>query len=103
MEKNLQLLKKEKIIAIVRDIKYESFLETAQALFDGVIKLLEITLNTEGSLKMISDSREKYDNDVSIGAGTVLDINMAKDAVNAGAEYLISPNLDEKVIEYAIS
>ncbi|MOA03802.1 KHG/KDPG aldolase [compost metagenome] len=36
-----------------------------------------------------------------IGAGTVLDVDMAKDAVAAGAQYLVSPNVDKAVIQYA--
>ena len=37
-----------------------------------------------------------------IGAGTVLDLGQAKEAVAAGAEYIISPNLDEEVVYYGV-
>ncbi|MCQ6280750.1 bifunctional 4-hydroxy-2-oxoglutarate aldolase/2-dehydro-3-deoxy-phosphogluconate aldolase [Bacillus sp. EB600] len=37
-----------------------------------------------------------------IGAGTVLNLKMAKEAIHAGAEYLISPNLDEEVLAYGL-
>ena len=59
-------------------------------------------MNTEGALDMISRWREKFDDRLRVGAGTVVDLPMAKEAVAAGAEYMISPNLDEAVIEYGL-
>ncbi|MDG5787872.1 bifunctional 4-hydroxy-2-oxoglutarate aldolase/2-dehydro-3-deoxy-phosphogluconate aldolase [Evansella sp. AB-P1] len=103
MTKNLELLKQEKLVAIIRGISYESGEATAQALLDGGIKFLEITLNTDGALKMISDCKDKFGDQLSVGAGTVLNLDMAKDAVSAGAEYIVSPNLDEKVVDYGVS
>lgn len=102
-ETNVERLKREKLVAIIRGISYESGEPTAQALLNGGISLLEVTLNTDGALKMISNWKEKFGERACIGAGTVLDLNMAKDAVSAGAEYLVSPNLDERVIDYGIS
>jgi len=51
---------------------------------------------------MISRFREKYAGRMRIGAGTVLDLGQAKEAVAAGAEYIISPNLDEEVVYYGV-
>ncbi|WP_096189912.1 bifunctional 4-hydroxy-2-oxoglutarate aldolase/2-dehydro-3-deoxy-phosphogluconate aldolase [Evansella halocellulosilytica] len=102
-ETNVERLQREKLVAIIRGISYESGEPTAQALLNGGISLLEVTLNTDGALKMISNWKEKFGERACIGAGTVLDLNMAKDAVSAGAEYLVSPNLDERVIDYGIS
>ncbi|MFA9557832.1 bifunctional 4-hydroxy-2-oxoglutarate aldolase/2-dehydro-3-deoxy-phosphogluconate aldolase [Evansella sp. AB-rgal1] len=103
MSKNLELLQQEKLVAIIRGISYESGEATAQALLDGGIKFLEITLNTDGALKMIADCKEKFGDDLAIGAGTVLNLDMAKDAISAGAEYIVSPNLDESVVDYGVS
>jgi 2-dehydro-3-deoxyphosphogluconate aldolase / (4S)-4-hydroxy-2-oxoglutarate aldolase len=71
-------------------------------LADGGIVFLEETLYTDGALNMISRFREKYEGRLRIGAGTVLDLGQAKEAIAAGAEYIISPNLDEEVIYYGV-
>lgn len=98
----MQALAREKIVAIIRGISAESGDATAKALADGGIVFLEVTLNTDGALNMISRFRENYEGRLRIGAGTVLDLGQAKEAVAAGAEYIISPNLDEEVIYYGV-
>lgn len=98
----MQALAREKIVAIIRGISAESGDATAKALADGGIVFLEVTLNTDGALGMISRFRENYEGRLRIGAGTVLDLGQAKEAVAAGAEYIISPNLDEEVIYYGV-
>jgi 2-dehydro-3-deoxyphosphogluconate aldolase/(4S)-4-hydroxy-2-oxoglutarate aldolase len=103
MSKNLALLEQEKIIAIIRGISYESIEDTAKALMEGGIVFLEVTLNTPRALEMISECKGKFGDKLCIGAGTVLDIQMAKAAIHAGAKYLVSPNLDEEVIKYGVS
>lgn len=100
--KLLDLLTQEKIIAIIRGISPNAADKTVEALTQGGVKLLEVTTNTEGALDMLSRWREKYAGQVRVGMGTVLNLPMAKDAVSAGAEFLISPNLDEAVIAYGL-
>src|SRR5690606_26982004 len=67
------------------------------------ISIIEATMNTDGALGMISRWRERYEGKALIGAGTVLDLQMAKEAVAAGAEFLVSPNLDEEVVAYGVA
>lgn len=98
----LNLLLEHKIVAIIRGLPREQGIPAADALADGGIKFLEVTLNTDGALEMISQLRERFEGRMRIGAGTVLDLSMAKEAVAAGAEYLISPNLDEEVLAYGL-
>jgi 2-dehydro-3-deoxyphosphogluconate aldolase/(4S)-4-hydroxy-2-oxoglutarate aldolase len=103
VEKDLLLeLQKEKVVAIVRGIPKERGEQTAKALADGGIKFLEVTLNTEGALNMIDEWKGNFGDRLRVGAGTVLNLKMAKEAVQAGAEYLISPNLDEEVLTYGL-
>jgi len=96
----LELLLKERIVAIVRGLEGEAADRAAEALVGGGIRLVEVTMNTPGALKTIAGWREKFDGRAAIGAGTVLDLQMAKEAAAAGAMYLISPNLDEEVIAF---
>jgi 2-dehydro-3-deoxyphosphogluconate aldolase/(4S)-4-hydroxy-2-oxoglutarate aldolase len=91
---------KNRIIAIIRDIPYERADSTVQALADGGIVFVEVTLNTAGALDMIARFKERHGQHLHIGAGTVLNLKMAKEAAAAGAEYILSPNLDVEVIHY---
>lgn len=98
----LQSLAEQKIVAIIRGIDADKGDRTAQALYEGGIIFLEVTLNTDGALDMISRFRSQYEGKMRIGAGTVLDLAQAKEAEAAGAEYIISPNLDEEVVTYCV-
>jgi 2-dehydro-3-deoxyphosphogluconate aldolase/(4S)-4-hydroxy-2-oxoglutarate aldolase len=98
----LSLLEKEKVVAIIRGIPDGSGEQTAKALLAGGVSFLEITLNTNGALNMIDELKGKLGEQMRIGAGTVLNLKMAKEAIQAGAEYLISPNLDEAVLAYGL-
>jgi 2-dehydro-3-deoxyphosphogluconate aldolase/(4S)-4-hydroxy-2-oxoglutarate aldolase len=94
----LRVLKEEKIVAIIRGTAPQHIDATADALINGGIRLLEVTLNTESALEAISRWRERFAGQVYIGAGTVLDMEMAQQSLDAGAQFLISPNLDEDVV-----
>lgn len=95
-------VEKEKIIVIARGIKEEDSLPIAEALVEGGIRFIEVTMNTEGALKIIDKWRNHFKHDdVFIGAGTVLNTEMASNAIQAGAQYIVTPNLDEEVVERA--
>lgn len=98
----LQQVEKTRIIAIVRGIEEARILDTAKALLAGGVTVMEVTLNTEGALGMISGLQEQVGDQMFIGAGTVLDTDDAKQAVEAGASFLVSPNTDEEMITYAV-
>ncbi len=103
VEKGLvSLLEEEKMVAIIRGIPTGSGEQTAKALLAGGISFLEVTLNTDGALPMINELKGKFGDQLRIGAGTVLNLQMAKEAVQAGAEYIVSPNLDEEVLTYGL-
>lgn len=102
MGEMLDKLTEHKIVAILRGIEDKHADGAAQALIDGGIRLMEITMNTEGAAAMIGRWREKFGHEASIGAGTVIDVDSAVEAVAAGAQFLISPNLDEEVIAYGL-
>lgn len=102
MSSMLNELLEHKIVAILRGIEDRYADAAGQALIDGGIRLMEITMNTPGAAVMIERWRSRFDGQAAIGAGTVLDVDMAKTAVQAGAQFLISPNLDEEVIAYGM-
>lgn len=96
------LVKESHVIAIIRGIEKKDIIPVAQALYDGGIRLVEVTMNTNGAPEMISLLNENFLERLYIGAGTVLDVEIAKKAIDAGAKYFVTPNLDEEVIAFAL-
>jgi len=94
----LSQLLTHKIIAIIRGAHPDDVLHIAQALCDGGIKLLEITLNSPDALSTITRIATHMDEQLLVGAGTVLDADMARAAMHAGAQFIISPSLDVETI-----
>ncbi|MDH5609599.1 MAG: bifunctional 4-hydroxy-2-oxoglutarate aldolase/2-dehydro-3-deoxy-phosphogluconate aldolase [Cyclobacteriaceae bacterium] len=94
----LEKIKEHKIIAILRGAAPGDVPRIASALYDGGIRLMEVTLNSERPLEAIQALRQTWDGRMSIGAGTVLSVAEAVQAVEAGAEFVISPVLDVQVV-----
>ncbi len=88
-----------KIVAIIRGAKPDDVLLIARALSEGGVKHLEVTLNSPDALTAISKIASKLNEVVTVGAGTVLDATMAKEAIDAGAKFIISPSLDIETIQ----
>ncbi|MFA5015450.1 MAG: bifunctional 4-hydroxy-2-oxoglutarate aldolase/2-dehydro-3-deoxy-phosphogluconate aldolase [Actinomycetota bacterium] len=74
---------------------------TAKALIDGGLEIMEITMRTEQGILAIKKVKEAFP-DMLIGAGTVLSIEKAKESVDAGAEFIVSPGLDLKIVKWCI-
>lgn len=88
----------QRVFAIVRAESYEKATAAADTLLSAGITSLEISLTTPFALEAISTLRRETGDDSVIGAGTVLDGAAARLAVDAGARFLVSPNLDAEVI-----
>ncbi|WP_281889068.1 bifunctional 4-hydroxy-2-oxoglutarate aldolase/2-dehydro-3-deoxy-phosphogluconate aldolase [Paenibacillus sp. YYML68] len=100
-EEGLRLVEQTKIIAIVRGVEKLHIRGLAEALLEGGIPVMEVTLNTPGALEMITELQAALGDRMYIGAGTVLDLDDARNALSAGASYLVTPNMDEDVIRFA--
>lgn len=88
-----------KIVAIIRGAQPEDVLHIAKALSEGGVKLLEVTLNSPDALVAISKLSTQMSDQVCVGAGTVLSAETAKAAIDAGAQFIISPSLDIETIQ----
>jgi 2-dehydro-3-deoxyphosphogluconate aldolase/(4S)-4-hydroxy-2-oxoglutarate aldolase len=100
-ELGLQEIERTRIVAIVRGVEEQHIVSVAEALLQGGVTVMEVTLNTPGALRMIGQLEHKFGNDMYIGAGTVLDLDDAERAVDAGASFLVTPNMDEEVIRWS--
>lgn len=88
-----------KIVAIIRGAQPDDVLQIAKALSEGGVKLLEVTLNSPDALSVISKLSARMGDQICVGAGTVLDAEKAKEAIDAGAQFIISPSLDIETIQ----
>ncbi|MDZ4793792.1 MAG: bifunctional 4-hydroxy-2-oxoglutarate aldolase/2-dehydro-3-deoxy-phosphogluconate aldolase [Bacteroidota bacterium] len=88
-----------KIIAIIRGINPKDVLNIANTLYEGGIKVIEITLNSPDALSVIRKLSQTIGDRMIIGAGTVLDASSAKSAIEAGAKFIISPGLNIETIQ----
>lgn len=75
---------------------------TAKALLAGGINFMEITFRTACCLDSIKLVKENVP-EMHVGAGTVLNIEQAKEAVAAGAEFIVSPGIDEETVLWCLS
>ena len=97
-----EMIRRERIIAIVRGVKKGQIVNIAEALLAGGIKMLEVTCNTDGVFEMIGMIVEKMGDKMAIGAGTVITKELAEKAVKAGAKFIIAPDVNPDVIDYCV-
>lgn len=90
------------VIAIMRHTESTRAIETAEALLSGGVEIVEVTMNTAGALGMITALGKHFGDRIVVGAGTVLSVDAAREAVDAGARILVSPHLDEAIVVYAV-
>merc|ERR1719486_1877290 len=96
----LATFKKHRACAVLRTPKAEQAPPAMQAAIDGGFEIVEFTLTTPGCLDQVSNFRAKYDGKVMVGCGTVMDINDAKAAMDAGSEFLVAPMLQPEVVTW---
>ena len=97
-------VEKYKLVAILRGVPEEKLVKVAQALYDGGVRLLEITYSPDGSVSDEETARcigllvKEFVGRMYIGAGTVLTREQVRLTKEAGGLFIISPNVDEAVI-----
>lgn len=89
------------VIGILRGIDPDFFGEVMAAAFANGLQAIEVTFNTVGAERMISRYRAAVPAGKLLGMGTVRDLEEARKAADAGAMFLVTPNLDPHVIEFA--
>ena len=98
----LQTLFDDGLIAIIRgQFSLDEQTRIAQALLNGGVRILEVTLNTTDALKSIGTLQRRFGDDLLVGAGTVRTAQDVDDAVAAGATFLIAPCLDLSAVARA--
>jgi 2-dehydro-3-deoxyphosphogluconate aldolase/(4S)-4-hydroxy-2-oxoglutarate aldolase len=96
----LSRILQNKIVAIIRGMEPKNVMPIVQALYEGGIRNIEITLNSENAFELISELSVKMKDKMLIGAGTVLDMQSAEIAIAHGAQFIISPSVNIDVIKF---
>ncbi len=99
IEQFVDLLGQEKASAILRTNDQQKAALAMAAAIRGGFKIIEFTLTVPGVFELIEDFSKR--GDVVVGAGTVLNTEEAQKSVDAGAQFLVSPVVDEAVIRSA--
>ena len=100
-EKTLALIREIGLIPIVRTPSPDDALRAAEAIIEGGIGIAEITMTVPNALHVMERVVEKFGDKVLLGAGTILDPESCRAALLAGAEFIVTPSLNPRVIEVA--
>ncbi len=89
----------EGLIPVVRVTDAKEAMEVADALKEGGVHFIEITMSVQGAIEVIKELTQKYKDEIVLGAGTVLDAETGRAALLAGAQFLVSPTLNLDLIQ----
>lgn len=87
-----------KIVAVIRIDHAADLVDVSKALIEGGVKFVEITTTVPNALEAIEQTVIALGDSVHIGAGTILTASQASDAISAGADYIVSPVLNQEVV-----
>lgn len=87
-------------VVVIEDSK--DAVDTAKALLAGGIDVMEITFRTAAAKEAIAAVAAECP-DMTVGAGTVLNLEQCKTAIEAGAKFIVSPGFDKATVDYCVS
>ena len=88
------------IIPVVRATTADEAMRAIDAIREGGISVLEITMTVPNAFSVIEQVTTRFGSDALVGAGTVLDAEDAKSCIASGAQFVVSPALDLETIAY---
>lgn len=100
----VERIRTEKLVVIMRGVPDDKLAALTETLFRAGIRFCEITVDqkspdgTANACRAISGLRSRFEGRMSVGAGTVLSVKQLEETVGAGAEFIISPNVNARVI-----
>jgi 2-dehydro-3-deoxyphosphogluconate aldolase/(4S)-4-hydroxy-2-oxoglutarate aldolase len=94
----IQTIKDIGVIPVVRATSADDAMRAIDAIREGGISVLEITMTVPGAVKLIEELAKRYGKDAVVGAGTVLDPETANECISSGAQFVVSPALNLETI-----
>jgi len=89
----------EGLIPVIRVTSASEATDVADAVKEGGVSFIEITMSVQGAIDVIKELTQKYKDEIIMGAGTVLDPETGRAALLAGAQFLVSPTLNLDLIQ----
>jgi 2-dehydro-3-deoxyphosphogluconate aldolase/(4S)-4-hydroxy-2-oxoglutarate aldolase len=89
------------IVPVVRASSPKEARMAAEAVCKGGISIVEITMTVPGAVEVIRELAKESGKEILVGAGTVLNAEMARQCLDAGAEFLVSPGFNRGMVEFA--
>jgi len=88
-----------KAVAVIRMEDTSKLIKVAEAIYNGGVKAIEITMTVPDAINVIKLVEREIGDKVLIGVGSVLNSDMAQQAIDAGAKYVVSPIFKKDIIE----
>ena len=88
-------------VAVIRADNPSTLEHIIDALLEGGVSALEVTMTVPRALHIIEETARKFGDQILLGVGSVLDAETARLAINAGARYVVSPIFKPAIIEMA--
>ncbi|MCD6472154.1 bifunctional 4-hydroxy-2-oxoglutarate aldolase/2-dehydro-3-deoxy-phosphogluconate aldolase [Candidatus Aerophobetes bacterium] len=95
---NFKILLNGGVVPVVRAKSTNDAMKIVYAIKEGGINTVEITMTIPGAIGVMEEVAKKFGDEVLLGAGTVLDAETARTSILAGAEFVVSPCLNEDLI-----
>lgn len=99
--KALRIILGNKAVAVIRLNDSQKLLKVAEAIYEGGVQSVEITMTVPGALKIIEEADRTVGDYINIGVGSVLNRQAAHDAISAGAKYVVSPVFKLEILQEA--
>ncbi len=97
----ISTLIESKAIAVIRLSDPGKLIRVAEAIYNGGVKGIEITMTVPDAINVIRTAVKELGSRMNIGVGSVLDAGTAQRAIDAGASYVVSPIFKKEIIETA--
>lgn len=90
------------VIGIIRNLSMEEVVQILPLYYEAGLTTIEITMNTAGAEEMIGHARDLFKWKLNVGAGTVCTKNDLEKALDAGAQFIVTPIMRKKIIRACV-
>jgi 2-dehydro-3-deoxyphosphogluconate aldolase/(4S)-4-hydroxy-2-oxoglutarate aldolase len=95
----LDAVERAGIVAVIRIKEPERLKAVVDAISEGGVRVLEVTMTVPNAVKLIADLATRMPSGFLLGAGTVVDAETARQVIDAGARFIVSPVFRQEVID----
>lgn len=97
-EQNLKTVADAGVVAVIRANSKDQLIGITEALLAGGVPAIEVTMSTPKAIAGIEMLADRFGDKAVVGVGTVIDAATARDAISAGAQFVVSPVFDEQIV-----